>query len=105
MLYFQHCLMGYGVAIWPVIWPIFLSKFALRRVTPFRQAYASVALDAHFATVGSRADIVRSAMAPNPHDATNKPLERGPSDLSDHGLDIIPGQPTQGIKVKTRDFR
>ncbi|QNG47583.1 error-prone DNA polymerase [Sphingobium yanoikuyae] len=57
----------------------------------------------------SRADIVKSAMAPDPRDAANRPLGRGPRDLYDPdlrlGSGIIPGQPTEGIKVKTRDFR
>ncbi|MEO7470247.1 MAG: error-prone DNA polymerase [Sphingobium limneticum] len=57
----------------------------------------------------SRADIVRNAMAPDPRDRSNRPLGRGPRDMYDPdlrlGSGIVPGQPTEGIKIKTRDFR
>ncbi|KKW92515.1 error-prone DNA polymerase [Sphingobium chungbukense] len=57
----------------------------------------------------ARADIVRSPMAPDPRDRANRPLGRAPRDMFDPdlrlGSGIIPGQPTEGIKIKTRDFR
>ena len=57
----------------------------------------------------SRADIVRSPMATDPRDPGSHHLGRNPRDLYDPdlrlGSGIIPGQPTEGIKIKTRDFR
>jgi hypothetical protein len=57
----------------------------------------------------SRADIVRSAMAPDPRDPSERPLGRPPRDIFIPdlrlGSGIIPGQPTEGIKIKPRDFR
>jgi error-prone DNA polymerase len=57
----------------------------------------------------SRADVVRSPMAPDPRDPNTHPLGRTPRaiyipDLR-LGSGIIPGQPTEGIKIKPRDFR
>ncbi len=57
----------------------------------------------------SRADIVRSPMAPDPRDPATHHLGRNPRDMFDPdlrlGSGIIPGRPTEGIKIKTRDFR
>lgn len=57
----------------------------------------------------ARADIVRSPMAPDPRDRPARPLGKGPRDMFDPdlrlGSGIIPGQQTEGIKVKPRDFR
>ncbi|WP_454887384.1 error-prone DNA polymerase [Sphingomonas oryzagri] len=56
-----------------------------------------------------RADIVKSAMAPDPRDPARRLQERKPRDLYDPdlplGSGIVPGQSADGIKVKTRDFR
>ena len=57
----------------------------------------------------SRADIVRSPMGPDPRDRTDRPLGQPPRDIYVPdlriGSGIIPGQPTEGIKIKPRDFR
>ena len=57
----------------------------------------------------ARADIVRSPMAPDPRDKGSRPLGMGPRNMFEPdlrlGSGIIPGQPTEGIKVKPRDFR
>lgn len=57
----------------------------------------------------SRADIVRSPMAPDPRDPAERALGRAPRDIYIPdlrlGSGIIPGKPTEGIKVKPRDFR
>jgi error-prone DNA polymerase len=57
----------------------------------------------------SRADVVKSPVTPDPRDPAEKPLGRGPRDMFVPdlrlGSGIIPGQPTEGIKVKPRDFR
>ncbi len=57
----------------------------------------------------SRADIVRNPMAPDPRDREQRPLGRDPRDIYIPdlrlGSGIIPGQPTEGIKIKPRDFR
>jgi error-prone DNA polymerase len=56
-----------------------------------------------------RADIVRNPMAPDPRDREQRPLGRDPRDIYIPdlrlGSGIIPGQPTEGIKIKPRDFR
>ena len=57
----------------------------------------------------SRADVVKSAMTPDPRDPAENTLGRAARaiyipDLR-LGSGIIPGQPTEGIKVKPRDFR
>jgi len=57
----------------------------------------------------SRADIVRNPMAPDPRDREQRPLGKDARDIYIPdlrlGSGIIPGQPTEGIKIKPRDFR
>ena len=57
----------------------------------------------------SRADIVRSSMGPDPRDPAASTLGRAPRDIYIPdlrlGSGIIPGQQTEGIKIKPRDFR
>ncbi|WP_070157511.1 error-prone DNA polymerase [Sphingobium phenoxybenzoativorans] len=57
----------------------------------------------------SRADIVRNPMAPDPRDREQRPLGRHARDIYIPdlrlGSGIIPGKPTEGIKIKPRDFR
>ena len=56
-----------------------------------------------------RADVVKSPVGPDPRDPETKPLGRNPRDIYIPdlrlGSGIIPGQPTEGIKIKPRDFR
>lgn len=48
-------------------------------------------------------------MAPDPRDPTERTLGKAPRDIYIPdlrlGSDIIPGEPVEGIKVRTRDFR
>ncbi|GAA0294544.1 error-prone DNA polymerase [Sphingomonas oligophenolica] len=57
----------------------------------------------------SRADVVKNAMRPDPRDPAEAPLGKPPRDIYIPdlrlGSGIIPGQPTEGIKIKPRDFR
>ncbi|CAH0354384.1 error-prone DNA polymerase [Sphingobium sp. CECT 9361] len=57
----------------------------------------------------SRVDVVKSPMRPDPRDLGASPLGRSPRDIFIPdlrlGSGIVPGQPTEGIKVKPRDFR
>ncbi len=57
----------------------------------------------------SRADVIRHGMSPDARDPAEKPLGRNPRDIFIPdlrlGSGIIPGQPTEGIKIKPRDFR
>ena len=57
----------------------------------------------------SRADVVKHGMSPDPRDPAERPLGKGPRDIYIPdlrlGSGIIPGEPVEGIKVKTRDFR
>ena len=57
----------------------------------------------------SRADVVKSAVGPDPRDPETKPLGRDPRDIYIPdlrlGSGILPGRPTEGIKIKPRDFR
>ena len=57
----------------------------------------------------SRADVVKSPIGRDPRDPAEKPLGRNPRDIFIPdlrlGSGIIPGQPTDGIKIKPRDFR
>lgn len=57
----------------------------------------------------SRADVVKHGQAPDPRDPAEKPLGRNPRDIYIPdlrlGSGIIPGQATEGIKIKPRDFR
>lgn len=57
----------------------------------------------------SRADIVKNPMRPDPRDASASPLGRQPRDIFIPdlrlGSGIVPGQQTEGIKIKPRDFR
>jgi len=56
-----------------------------------------------------RADIVKNPISPDPRDPEHRPLGRGAREIYIPdlrlGSGIIPGQPTQGIKIKPRDFR
>lgn len=56
-----------------------------------------------------RADGVKHGAAPDPRDPANRPLGRNPRDIFIPdlrlGSGILPGQPTEGIKIKPRDFR
>jgi hypothetical protein len=57
----------------------------------------------------ARGDVARSPVAPDPRDPGNRPLGRAARaiyipDLR-LGSGIVPGQPTEGIKIKPRDFR
>lgn len=57
----------------------------------------------------SRADVAKSPMAPDPREPAQRQLGRNPRDIYIPdlriGSGIIPGQPTEGIKLKPRDFR
>jgi error-prone DNA polymerase len=57
----------------------------------------------------SRADVVKNPMSPDPRDAAEKALGRAARTIYVPdlrlGSGIIPGQPTEGIKIKPRDFR
>ncbi len=57
----------------------------------------------------SRADVVKSPMRPDPREPAASPLGRSPRDIFIPdlriGSGIVPGQPTEGIKIKPRDFR
>ncbi|MEI4507436.1 error-prone DNA polymerase [Sphingopyxis sp. CCNWLW253] len=57
----------------------------------------------------SRADVVKSPVGRDPRDPTTQPLGRNPRNIFIPdlrlGSGIIPGQPTEGIKIKPRDFR
>ena len=57
----------------------------------------------------SRADVVKRHMSPDPHDPENRHLGRDAReiDIPDLrlGSGIIPGQQTEGINIKPRDFR
>ena len=57
----------------------------------------------------SRADVVKSPMSPDPRDGVEKALGRPARTIYVPdlrlGSGIIPGQPTEGIKIKPRDFR
>ena len=57
----------------------------------------------------SRADVVKNPMTADPRDPTEKTLGRAARTIYIPdlrlGSGIIPGQPTEGIKVKPRDFR
>jgi error-prone DNA polymerase len=77
-------------------------------------------LSALLASVGSRdelagvyrvgrADVVRNGMGPDPRDPASRRLGKGARDIYIPdlrlGSGIVPGQPVDGIKVRTRDFR
>ncbi|MDQ0249598.1 error-prone DNA polymerase [Sphingomonas kyeonggiensis] len=57
----------------------------------------------------ARADVVRHGQGTDPRDPAERPLGRNPRDIYIPdlrlGSGIIPGQPTEGIKIKPRDFR
>jgi error-prone DNA polymerase len=57
----------------------------------------------------SRADVVRHGMGPDPRDPAEHPLGRAARQIYIPdlrlGSGIIPGRPTEGIKIKPRDFR
>ena len=57
----------------------------------------------------SRADVVKHGMGPDPRDVAQRPLGRAAREIYIPdlrlGSGILPGQPEEGIKVKTRDFR
>ena len=60
-------------------------------------------------SLASRADVVKHGMGPDPRDPAERPLGKGPRDIFIPdlrlGSGIIPGEPVEGIKVRTRDFR
>lgn len=53
------------------------------------------------------ADVARNPVGPDPRGPSERPLGRAPRDIyiPDLRLGIIPGQPTEEIKIKPRDFR
>lgn len=57
----------------------------------------------------SRADVVKHGMSPDPRDPAERHLGKGPRDIYIPdlrlGSGIVPGEPVEGIKVRTRDFR
>jgi len=57
----------------------------------------------------SRADVVKSPLSPDPRDPEQRGLGKGAPDIFIPdlrlGSGIIPGRPTEGIKIKPRDFR
>lgn len=57
----------------------------------------------------SPADVARNPVGPDPRDPRTRPLGPPPRDIYIPdlrlGSGIVPGQPTEGIKVKPRDFR
>jgi error-prone DNA polymerase len=57
----------------------------------------------------SRADVVKNPIGHDPRDPEQQPLGRSAREIYIPdlrlGSGIIPGQPTQGIKIKPRDFR
>lgn len=57
----------------------------------------------------SPADVARNPMGPDPRDPATRAAGRTPRDIYIPdlrlGSGIVPGQPTEGIKVKPRDFR
>ena len=57
----------------------------------------------------SRGDVAKHPMTPDPRDPAERPLGRSPRDIYIPdlrlGSGIIPGEQTEGIKIKPRDFR
>ena len=57
----------------------------------------------------ARADVFKHGIAPDPRDPANRALGRSPRDIYIPdlrlGSGIVPGQATEGIKIKPRDFR
>jgi error-prone DNA polymerase len=57
----------------------------------------------------SRAGVVKHGTGPDPRDPAERPLGKGPRDIFIPdlrlGSGIITGEPGEGIKLKTRDFR
>jgi len=57
----------------------------------------------------SRADVVKNGMGPDPRDPAQRPLGKAAREIYIPdlrlGSGIIPGEPVEGIKVRTRDFR
>jgi error-prone DNA polymerase len=57
----------------------------------------------------SRADVAKSPISPDPRDPANRPLGHGAREIYIPdlrlGSGIVPGQLTEGIKIKPRDFR
>lgn len=57
----------------------------------------------------ARADGAKNGGGPDYRDPGERPLGKGPRDIYIPdlrlGSGIIPGQPTEGIKIKPRDFR
>jgi error-prone DNA polymerase len=82
-----------------------------RRLDDLSPLLASVGARVDIADVYrvSRADVVKHGMGPDPRDPAERPLGKPPRDIYIPdlrlGSGIIPGQPTEGIKVRTRDFR
>ena len=82
-----------------------------RRLDDLSPLLASVGNRADIADIYrvSRADVVKNPMTPDPRDPAAHSLGRAARQIYIPdlrlGSGIIPGQPTEGIKVKTRDFR
>lgn len=57
----------------------------------------------------SRGDVAKNPVSPDPRDPANRPLGRAAREIYIPdlrlGSGIIPGQQTEGIKIKPRDFR
>jgi error-prone DNA polymerase len=82
-----------------------------RRLDDMSPMLASVGGRADVADVYrvSRADVVKHGMGPDPRDPDTKVLGKAAREIYIPdlrlGSGIIPGQPTEGIKIKPRDFR
>ncbi len=82
-----------------------------RRLDDMSALLASVGGRADVADVYrvSRADVVKHGMGPDPRDPAERHLGKGARDIYIPdlrlGSGIIPGEPVEGIKVRTRDFR
>ena len=82
-----------------------------RRLDDMSTLLASVGGRADVADVYrvSRADVVKHGMGPDPRDPAERHLGKGARDIYIPdlrlGSGIIPGEPVEGIKVRTRDFR
>ncbi|MEO7679477.1 MAG: error-prone DNA polymerase, partial [Sphingomonas sp.] len=82
-----------------------------RRLDDLSPLLASVGNRADIADIYrvSRADVVKSPVTPDPRDPGTKMLGKAAREIYIPdlrlGSGIIPGQPTEGIKIKPRDFR
>jgi error-prone DNA polymerase len=82
-----------------------------RRLDDLSPLLASVGNRADVADIYrvSRADVVKNPLTPDPRDPAQHPLGRAAREIYIPdlrlGSGIIPGEPVEGIKVRTRDFR